>query len=374
LFTLLVAFLLTACTTPQAAPTKEPAETAPSESPPPTLEPTPTAEPTAIPPTDTPPPPEPTATPTAEPQPTNLFTFLPDPVVGRELSGQWDTKYINPGAVLFHEGQFHMFRNGFRTWPGLISIGYATSDDGRSWHSAQSEPVFTSREIPYAEQGADVSGVYVTDDGTWVLYFHTLGSSSVIGRATAPEPTGPWTADPEPVLQPGSDGAWDSQGIIWPSVVKTEEGLVMYFAGTYAFTTQIGRATSEDGLTWTKYDNPETTEPPFHESDPVLLPGDEWDGGDVNRPEARLTPEGWVMLFVGNDLNQRGLAFSDDGITWTAHPNNPVITGDQFPLPNSTTWDTALLYNGDTYFYYMEIGSLASTDIFVALHEGALRP
>lgn len=375
--------LLSACNSPDAAPTEEPEEETTAESEPPTLEPTATAEPTdtATPaPTDTPPPPteeptpEPTATATAEPKPEGLFTFLENPVVRRGISGGWDSKYINPGAVLFHDGQFHMFRNGFRAWPGVISIGYMTSNDGRSWRSVQSDPVLTSRQIPYVEMGADVSSVYVTDDGVWVMYFHTLDSPSVIGRATAPEPTGPWTADPEPVLEPGGEGAWDARGIVWPSVVKTDEGLVMYYGGTHAFTSQIGRATSEDGITWTKYDDPETTEAPLHESDPVLLPGGEWDGGDVNRPEARLTPEGWVMLFVGNDLNARGLAFSDDGINWTTHPDNPVVTAEQFPLSGGTTWDTALLHQEDTYYYFMEIGNLAGTEIYVALHEGLLRP
>lgn len=314
----------------------------------------------------------PAATSTAAPE--GVFRFLDEAVVRRGTSGGWDSKYINPGAVLFRDGQFHMFRNGFQAWPGPISIGYMTSDDGRTWNSVRSEPVFTSRQIPYADSGADVSSVYVTDDGTWVMVFHTLGSPAVIGRATAPAPTGPWTADPEPILRPGGEDTWDARSVIWPSVVQSDEGLVMYYAGTHAFTTMIGRATSEDGVTWTKYNDPETTEAPYHDSDPVLMPGEEWDRGDVNRPEARLTPEGWVMLYVGNDLNARGMAFSEGGIRWTPHPDNPVITGEQLPVSDGTTWDTALLHADDTYFYYMEIGNLPGTDIYLALHAGALRP
>ena len=332
-------------------------------------------------PTDAPPTPltetatsAPTATPTATSVPEGLFRFHDDAVVRRGTAGGWDSKYINPGAVLFHDGQFHMFRNGFRAWPGPISIGYMTSDDGRAWHSVQREPVFTSRQIPYAESGAAVSSVYVTEDGTWVLVFHTLGSPPVIGRATAPAPTGPWTADPEPMLVPGGEDAWDRSSVTWPSVEQTDNGLVMYYAGTHAFTTMIGRATSKDGVTWTKYDDPQTTEALYQESDPVFMPGEEWDRGDVNRPEARLTPEGWVMLYVGNDLNARGLAFSEDGIRWRPHTDNPVITSEHLPVKNGTTFDTALLHADDTYFYYMEIGNLTGTNIYVALHTGALRP
>lgn len=367
--------LMTACGAPDAAPPEadatetEPPPAAPTDTPTSTA----TAAPTATPAPTVEPTPAPTATPTATPEPEGLFQFSDGPVVASGVSGDWDTKYVNPGAMLFHDGQFHMFRNGFISWPGVISVGYMTSDDGRTWQAVQDEPVFTSEQIPYVINGAAVSSVYVAGDGTWVLYFHTLDSPSSIGRATAPDPTGPWTADPEPVLTPGGDGAWDER-ITWPSVVQTDEGLVMYYSGLHSFTTMIGRATSADGVTWTKYDDPESTEAPYHESDPVLMPADGWDGGDVDRPEARLTPTGWVMLYVGDDLNARGLAFSDDGIHWTPHPGNPVLTTDQSPRSGGTTWDTALLYHDDAYFYYMEIGSIAGTSIFLAHHEGPLRP
>jgi hypothetical protein len=80
------------------------------------------------------------------------------------------------------------------------------------------------------------------------------------------------------------------------------------------------------------------------------------------------------MFHMGNDLVMRGLSFSDDGIQWTQHPDNPIITHEHFPVPNTTTWDTALVYHDNTYFYYMEIGTGAATDIFLATFEGLLRP
>lgn len=342
--------------------------------------PTPEATPTATQPPATPTPEaEPTTTPTpsATPDPSQLFHFSgtgeSSAVVRRATSGGWDATYVNPGAMVIHGGQFHMFRNAFKTWPGEINIGYMTSEDGRNWQSVSDDPLFTSDDIPYVEDGAAVSSVVVGDDGTWMLYFHTLDRPGVIGRLTAPAPEGPWTPDPQPVLTPGGDEAWDGTRVGWQSVVKTEEGYVMYYAGNKAFTTQIGRATSPDGATWTKYDDPDTTEPLYAQSDPVLLPEQEWQRGDVGRPEARLTPEGWVMLYVGNDLNTRGLAFSEDGIHWTHHEENPIINDSHFPISGST-WDTALLHRDDTYLYYMEIGNLSGTDIYLATHEGELFP
>ena len=62
------------------------------------------------------------------------------------------------------------------------------------------------------------------------------------------------------------------------------------------------------------------------------------------------------MLYVGNDLNTRGLAFSEDGITWIHHTENPIIDESHFPI-SGTTWDTALVHRDGMYLYFMEIGS-----------------
>lgn len=317
------------------------------------------------------PPPSPPATATAVPQPNFTFTGS-NPTIAHETS-----KFINPGAVLYHNGQYHMFPNMFSSWPGEIGVGYYTSADGLAWEAASEGPVFHSSQAPYADPGADVSSVYVTDDGTWVLIFHTVGGSggSVIGRATASAPTGPWTADPDPILEPGPSDAWDGRDVTWPNVIRTEGGFVMYYTGANSFgRLGTGRAASPDGLTWTKYDDPATDDPPFAASDPIFPGTSEgdgaWESGETQRAEVQAVPGGWVMVYAGAALNRRGLAFSRDGIQWTRYAKNPIITPTDFPVSGST-WDTALLYANGIYFYYMEIGR-GSTDIFAAVHEGDL--
>jgi hypothetical protein len=347
---------------------------------------TPTAEPT----------PQPTATlsPTASPSPTPLveasegsfFTYYgadpSRPVVARGPADRWDGLFINPGGMLYHDGQFHMFRNGFKKWPGLVSVGYMTSPDGLAWNEVQEAPVFSSDQVHYVEQGegADVSSVLVLDDGTWVMYFHRVSNSrpAVIGRATSASPLGPWTVDPEPVLQPGLEDAWDEGGVAWPSVLQPPDGnpapFVMYYAGSPAGTgdTMIGLATSEDGRTWQKYDDPATTEAPFAESDPILTGQDElWATQGVDRARVVVAPEGWLMVYQGGALVKRGLAHSDDGLAWTADPDNPRLTLADFPF-SATMWDTALVYHDGVYYYYTELGSMAGTDIYLAVHEGAV--
>jgi hypothetical protein len=220
--------------------------------------------------------------------------------------------------------------------------------------------------------------VIVLNDGTWVMYFHRVSRSrpSVIGRATASSPLGPWLVDPEPVLLPGAEDAWDENGLAWPSVVQTDDGYSMFFAGSprgFAGTTMIGLATSADGINWEKYDDSSTSEMPFAESDPVLKPDEIWTTDGVDRARVVLGPEGWVMVYQGGALIKRGLAFSQDGIEWTFHPDNPVLTLEDFPF-SGTMWDTALVHHGDAYYYYTEIGNTGATDIYLAIHQGEIKP
>jgi hypothetical protein len=79
------------------------------------------------------------------------------------------------------------------------------------------------------------------------------------------------------------------------------------------------------------------------------------------------------MIFAGAAIEERGLALSEDGIHWAAYTGNPILTPEQFPIPRAKTWDTALLFHDDAYFYFMEIGTLDGTDLYLAVHDGPLR-
>ncbi len=118
-----------------------------------------------------------------------------------------------------------------------MQIGYLTSDDGLNWTATSPDPVLMTKDVPYAKVAIGASDGTVLDDGTWVLYFYTWNSYSqttapgAIGRATAPAPTGPWTPDPAPVLNPGSAGSWDELMVGSPRIVKTNDGYRMYYTG-----------------------------------------------------------------------------------------------------------------------------------------------
>jgi predicted GH43/DUF377 family glycosyl hydrolase len=305
-----------------------------------------------------------------------LFEVAGDePAVPRgERPIDWDSPYTDPGAVLYHEGQFHMLRNGFKGWPASVQVGYLTSEDGMTWTEVTPDPVLHTDDVPFAEIAALASSALVEDDGMWVLYFYTWntrsggGGGSEIGRATAADPLGPWTVDPEPILTRGEAGAWDSATVNAPSVVKTEDGAYfMYYAG--GDETQgggIGLATSEDGVTWTKH------------GDPVLTATEDWEGAFIHQPRVVQTPEGWVMLYrsqgTGRGQMRLGLATSEDGITWTKSNHGAIWQADNVP-GGVAFWMTALAYHDNAYYLYVETTPASrrnETNIWAAVHEGSL--
>ncbi|MBA3874427.1 MAG: hypothetical protein H0X30_35305, partial [Anaerolineae bacterium] len=177
-----------------------------------------------------------TLTVSAQDAPTTFTLYSDQPVVPHsDKTTDWDYQYTDPGAVIYHDGKFHMFRNGFNGWPASVQIGYATSDDGLKWTEVSPDPAMMTKDVPYAKVAALASDVVVQDDGTWVMYFYTWntlsGSSAdgAIGRATAKDPSGPWTPDAAPVLTPGSAGTWDELRVSSPRVVKTDSGYSMYY-------------------------------------------------------------------------------------------------------------------------------------------------
>jgi predicted GH43/DUF377 family glycosyl hydrolase len=295
----------------------------------------------------------PSATP-APGAPTLAFTW-PDgeaPAVTREQVGMGES-YINPGAVIEHDGTLHMFANLFTAWPGTVKVPHLTSVDGSTWELASDEPVMTSEDVPFTPSGHDVSSGFVTDDGTWVLVFTTVSGSEpwVIGLATAPAPEGPWTVLPEPVLT--ADGLEDADGgLTWPSVVRTDDGYAMYFtiaSGPHRGG-PIGMATSTDGLTWTRRDEPVLT---------AIL--ESWELTALDRPRVARVDDGrYVMLYAGRTLTDRGVAWSDDGVTWTRDGEAPAVSKDMYPVPGDA-WDAALVHRDGVLSYYLEIGFATST-------------
>lgn len=147
----------------------------------------------------------------------------------------------------------------------------------------------------------------------------------------------------------------------------------MYYGAQTGGGYAISFATSTDGVNWTKYDDPETTDAEHAGSDPVLTTSMDWEYNKVDRPRVVHTPDGWIMIYQGGSIEMRGIALSDDGIHWEKYDGNPIFDSKAFPIPNAKTWDTNLVYQDGTYYYFMEIGTLSGTNLYLTTHEGSLR-
>ena len=376
---LLIAILLlaVACTPPpteEPTPINDPTESAPD------------AEPTEATEEPTEPPP---ALPTSGPDSLSerstemgLFTLVStDPLIEAHEGGEWAGPLQNSGAVFYHEGQFHMFHNGYPSLPGNAVIGYSTSEDGIYWTHHTEEPILRTEDVTYAPAMIMAASAIVADDGTWMLYFLIWDDADVpgaIGRATAPAPTGPWTPDPEPILTRGEAYTWDDAHVTHPSVLRNPagDGYLMYYTGVDTNEIErVGLATSPDGATWTKYDNPTTLSVPYHQSDPVLDlgPGGAWDGKTSARGLVTHTPEGYAMLYRADSPVRGfdyGIAVSADGLHWARVGDEPVVTRDDL-TSGGTLFFPSFTYHDGTFYFFIESFSRDSS-IYLFTFEGPL--
>lgn len=318
-----------------------------------------------------------------------LFTPLSDKAAVEHGSQPWEKGWIytDPGAVIYHDGLFHMFRNAFKGWPPTgASIDYMTSPDGIAWTEVNDAPVIVPEDVPFGTKATLAASVLVEDDGTWVLYFYTWTDNSgsendgVIGRATAKDPFGPWTVDAEPVLKPGSAGSWDENLVISPYVVKTETGYSMYFNGYDSrglAGLRMGMATSPDGIVWTKYDDPATTDAPFAESDPILAASEDWEqrGIGMARVHWQANQSRWLMFYRASSGSALalGIATSTDGLHWDKQ-SEPVFHPEDVPGQGGI-WTYTSVLQDDTFYLFTELSTTmdaSTTNIFVVKHEGDL--
>lgn len=223
----------------------------------------------------------------------------------------------------------------------IYRIGLATSPD---------ETAFTKSPInPVMDKGTpgswDVDGVgmpsVLFDGSGYKMWFHGIdysgGPSTGIGYATSPDGV-TWSKNPgNPVLNP-SPGQWD-QMIMTTRVIFAGGEYKMWYTGMDAGNVgRIGYATSLDGLAWSK-----------HPGNPVLDVGGAgaWDEATVGIPSVIYNGTGYEMWYAGQDASsvfRIGYATSPDGFTWTPYPSNPILG----PTPGE--WDESWVSGPFTIF------------------------
>lgn len=314
----------------------------------------------------------------------NLTAYEGNPILDAGSEGAWDSLNVWSPGVVFHDGLYHMFYTATTSSWDTFETGYATSADGLTWEKYAGNPVFQADGTGF-DAAAVGTGPVLVEGSTWVLYYtgeSKVGVGGPVGRATAPAPTGPWTRSEDPVLEVGSPEEWDAFGSAPLSVIATGKGYVMYYMGlgvriTTEKNAMIGRATSPDGITWTKYNDPTTTDHPYAESDPVLQIGLEgWEMNNLYGSSVGQTTEGWEMFYTekGFSNDQKitayrvGYATSDDGIHWTKDAGFPVLSYKDDPAAPFAGNIVAgsFLVNDSTYYLYYDYHWSSGAGIGVA--------
>jgi predicted GH43/DUF377 family glycosyl hydrolase len=301
----------------------------------------------------------------------DLKLYTDEPVLHTGSKDAWDSGWVEPGAVIFYDGKFYMFYNGGPEDGNTVSIGYATSSDGITWTRATSEPVFTSHDILWQSTPRFVMATSVlVEENTWVLYFTAANTDKPaygkVGRATASSPLGPWKVNPEPVLLPGEHGRWDAGGVGDADVIRTSDGYAMYYNSGTPFN-KIGLATSPDGITWTKYNDPSTLATPFADSDPVLKADQKWETNSLSSPSVQRVGERWIMTYMAGPYTGAGYAISEDGIHWIKFPNNPLVSPVTEKGIKNVSATRLIVRNQKVFLYYgAKLEGVASSVIFVA--------
>ncbi len=140
-----------------------------------------------------------------------------------------------------------------------------------------------------------------------------------------------WTKYPgNPVFKDGQAEAWDDAWVHYPHIIHDSTQFIMFYTGFPEMnwnSAQVGRATSDDGITWYRY-----------EGNPIipLGPDEEWDDAEIQTGPAIFDGSIYRIWYCGYDgWNYRsGLATSPDEHKWTKYNENPV-----FDLGKSGEWD-----------------------------------
>lgn len=254
--------------------------------------------------------------------------------------------YANPAAAARdRNGGYVLFIVWFGDAPDDQVVTVARSTDGHAWRLGKT-PIYTDLGMHLAHPGPGPipAAAVQLDDGSWQLYgwaAHAETPQSFSSwRASAPKPEGPWTLDAPVVLSPGPSSAWDGQTAAVGAVQHMAAGYAMWYEGQgpgSGVRGDIGYATSADGLTWRKLDDPTTTNTPLGASDPVIHRGVCGPGTllAVYQPEVQAAPGGFLGAVgaygsTGSDFAVYGLT-SPDGKTWRCGSTSPILKTADIP-------------------------------------------
>jgi predicted GH43/DUF377 family glycosyl hydrolase len=201
---------------------------------------------------------------------------------------------------------------------GKMYINLATSSNGLNWAYCPSNPVISPGEYGSWDDLRVAMPTIIYDDNMFKMYYQgfrdAYGQWSV-GLATSVDGIN-WEKYPNPVL---SGSMLNNDFKITPNAIIKIDGIfyLYYGAKNYTYDYKNCIATSSDGVNWTKM------------GELVFNTNQGWEADAIAITSVQKYSDSFQMIYASADENGVtgfGEAFSQDGINWIKHFNNPVFT------------------------------------------------
>jgi predicted GH43/DUF377 family glycosyl hydrolase len=280
--------------------------------------------------------------------------YAKNPVLGGDLGTCFDISVLKEGDI---------YRMWF-SWRPKKSIALCESKDGSAW----SKPAIVLGPNNKTDWENDMNRPVVIKNGKLYQMWYTGQSQgkSWIGYATSEDGKSWKRESDKPVLS--SEKKWEGVAVMCPHVIYDEKAKLyrMWYSGGEQYEPNaIGYATSEDGLKWTKHgDNP------ILKPDPKLAwEKDRVTACQVVEQAGWYVM--FYIGFRDRDHAQIGIARSKDGITnWQRHPANPIIRAGLNRWDHDACYKPYAIFDGKKWLLWYNGRKGGVEQIGLAIHEG----
>lgn len=264
----------------------------------------------------------------------------PGPVISPSKDvTRFDATSISSPSALFDGSNYRVYYTGRCTSkdctdPRASALGLATSSDGHTW------TLSSGKLTIHGESSSALSDPVVLrrGDGSYLMAYRseTAGGTGQIGIATSDDGLG-WTRVAIALVS-GGETDWDGGDVAGPALLGYRNRLYLWYVGRDRTSTvsHLGLAVANDDGNFKFVKD---------EANPVLSPDD--DGSSQENQRGIADP--WVALGEGKTLHlwyvgltwggrsEIHYAVSEDGRFWVRYPQNPVIAAGDSGLFGGTS-------------------------------------